>query len=77
MPMYEYFCAECHTKFEALRPMREADTPIACKHCESERTARVLSMFFAVSGGKPLEGAGGGGGGSCCGGHCGCGHSHN
>ncbi|MEK9164356.1 MAG: FmdB family zinc ribbon protein, partial [Chloroflexota bacterium] len=21
MPLYEYFCSDCHTKFSALRPM--------------------------------------------------------
>ena len=76
MPIYEYFCSSCHTKFDALRSMSEADTPIKCEHCESARTARVLSMFFASSNGKPVEGMSGGGG-CACGGHCGCGHSHN
>jgi putative FmdB family regulatory protein len=78
MPIYEYFCSSCHTKFDALRPMSQADTPIKCEHCESARTARVLSMFFATSNGQPIEGAGSASGGGCaCGGHCGCGHSHN
>jgi putative FmdB family regulatory protein len=75
MPVYEYYCSKCHTKFDALRPMRDADAPIACEHCESERTARVLSVFFATSGGKPVSGAGGGC--ACGNGTCGCGHSHN
>ena len=76
MPVYEYFCSNCRTKFDALRPMREADKVIACTHCESERTGRVLSMFFATGGGQPANDMEGGGG--CgCGGSCSCGHSHN
>jgi len=56
--------------------MQQADAPIACESCESERTARVLSVFFAASGGQPVSGMSEGGG--CgCGGACSCGHSHN
>src|SRR5260221_13685043 len=62
MPVYEYYCSHCHTKFDALRAMRQADDPIACENCERERTARVLSVFFATSAGQAVsrmsEGAG-------------------
>jgi len=75
MPVYEYYCSHCNTKFEALRPMKEADSPIPCENCESERTARVLSVFFATSGGQAVSGMSEGGCG--CGGACSCGHSHN
>ncbi len=77
MPVYEYYCADCRTKFEALRPMSKADAPILCQKCEGKHTSRVLSVFAAHSNGKAISGAGGGGGcagcggGSCagCGGH--------
>lgn len=76
MPLYEYYCAECRTKFDALRPMDKADTAIQCKSCESMRTSRVLSLFAthtkAESSTAPTFPAKMGGG--CCGGHCGCGH---
>ncbi|GAB4413294.1 MAG: hypothetical protein Fur0044_07620 [Anaerolineae bacterium] len=78
MPLYEYYCAECRTKFDALRPMDKADTAIQCKHCESMRTSRVLSLFATHtkaevnSSSAPNFPARMGGG--CCGGHCGCGH---
>ena len=76
MPLYEYYCSNCRTKFEALRPMSQADAPIECEHCDSKRTARVLAVaFFALSNGKPMEDASGGG--CACGGACSCGHSHN
>ena len=78
MPLYEYYCSNCHTRFDALRPMSKADASIKCEHCESERTARVLSVFAVVgaaSGGKPVEGTTGGG--CACGGACSCGHAHS
>ncbi|MBC7249442.1 MAG: zinc ribbon domain-containing protein [Anaerolineae bacterium] len=49
MPVYEYCCADCGTRFSKLRPMSKADAPIACVHCQSENTGRVLSLFAAVS----------------------------
>ena len=78
MPIYEYFCSSCHTKFDALRAMSEADAKIKCTNCESQRTARVLSVFFAATGASAQGGYSEGGGGGCgCGGACACGHSHN
>jgi putative FmdB family regulatory protein len=83
MPLYEYYCSSCNTKFDALRSISQADAPIACDNCESQRTARVLSVFFAAVGGDssandftPAQ-TRSGGGGCGCGGHCACGHSHN
>jgi putative FmdB family regulatory protein len=78
MPLYEYYCADCRTKFEALRPMSKADTAIQCKGCESIRTSRVLSLFAPNI--KSEESSNfsptfsGNMGGGCCGGHCGCAH---
>jgi putative FmdB family regulatory protein len=78
MPVYEYFCANCNTKFDALRPMSQADEKIKCTECESTRTARVLSVFFAAAGSRSDGGYAEAGGGGCgCGGACSCGHSHN
>lgn len=78
MPLYEYFCDDCETKFETLRPMSKADDPIQCKNCESMHTSRALSMFAAhVNNGGTVSSVAGGGcsGGNCgsCGGGCGCG----
>ncbi len=75
MPLYEYFCSDCRTKFDALRPMSQADDPIACEKCEGGHTARVLSVFAAVSNGKSVAGTSEAG--CACGGACGCGHSHH
>ncbi len=76
MPLYEYYCSRCHTRFDALRPMSDADAPIACEHCQSQRTARVLSVAFASTRRAGDDGAALGGGGCGCGGQCSCGHAH-
>jgi putative FmdB family regulatory protein len=73
MPLYEYYCADCRGKFEALRPMPKADATIQCPECESLKTSRALSMF-AVHGGTSVTDspASFAGGGCCSGGACGC-----
>jgi putative FmdB family regulatory protein len=70
MPLYEYSCLDCQSEFEVLRPISEADAPIACEHCHSQHTSRRLSLFFAQSGGHVLRGASGGSCSSCSGGSC-------
>lgn len=74
MPVYEYYCEDCRTKFDALRPMGKSDDPIQCKNCESVRTSRAISLFAAFSkgeGGTSKAVAGTGGGcASCAGGTC-------
>jgi putative FmdB family regulatory protein len=77
MPLYEYYCTDCETKFTTLRPMSQADEPIQCKNCESMRTSRALSLFAAHVKGSTSSTAAlsGGCSGSCssCGGGCSCG----
>jgi hypothetical protein len=67
MPLYEYYCADCRTTFEALRPMSNADA-----------TIRALSLFAALTKGEtglsPVAEQGGFGGSCCGGGACGCAH---
>lgn len=76
MPIYEYECLTCSTKFEALRPMKDADAEINCKTCQSTNTKRALSLCYSKSDGRSGGAASGGGGcGGCSGGSCGsCGH---
>jgi putative FmdB family regulatory protein len=75
MPLYEYYCASCKTKFDALRPMDQADVAIQCKNCESVRTSRVLSVFATLSSNGERDAVQSSFGGGCCGGgSCGCSH---
>jgi len=74
MPIYEYLCQECGTRFETIRSMREADLPIDCQDCGSAHTERLISVFNAQSGGRVVAGGSSGCAG-CSGGACSsCGH---
>jgi len=75
MPIYEYICQDCKNEFEVIRPMSQADVPMACDQCGGENIKRKLSLFFAESGGKAVAGASVPACGSCAGGNCAsCGH---
>ena len=58
MPLYEYKCANCEMRFDALRAMSDADAPIACPKCGSERTGRMISLFSAIGSSGVIAGAG-------------------
>ncbi len=54
MPIYEYLCVDCQEKFEALRPMKDADVSIGCPVCDGLNTKRTLAVFYAQSSGRVL-----------------------
>jgi putative FmdB family regulatory protein len=75
MPLYEYQCSDCHTRFELLVSFADADNGIVCQKCHSEHVRRLVSAFAtthkdaAISNTDFATSSGG-----CCGGSCGCGH---
>ena len=77
MPLYEYYCRSCATKFTQLRPISAAGEASACD--QGHRAAPVITVGVQMQGGPgpgpEAESAFGGGGGGCaCGrGGCGCG----
>lgn len=74
MPLYEYFCPTCETKFERLRPMSASDEPSICPEGH-EGAERLVSLFSAVGtdeSGNSVTFAGG----CACGGACSCGSVH-
>ena len=75
MPVYEYFCRDCNTKYDKLRPVRDADAPVACPECKAENSVRALSVFIvhAAAGSSQSSSQVSAGGGCACGGACGCG----
>ena len=81
MPVYEYFCRDCNTKYEKLRPVRDADAPVACPECKAENSVRTLSVFIvhagAGSGQSASQFSAPTGGGCACGGACSCGGHHS
>ena len=52
MPLYEYVCSACNTKFEELRKSSEMDDEIKCPKCGAENSSRVLSVFVSAPGGE-------------------------
>lgn len=67
MPVYEYLCPPCDTRFE--RYVQRFGDPVECPEChETQQVERQLSTF-AMAGSSSGPGASPGG---CCGGGCGC-----
>lgn len=75
MPLYEYYCSNCKSKFELLVSHKHAND-VVCTKCHGEKVHRLLSTFaFAHSDGDdasydysdamPSMGGCGCGGGSC------------
>ena len=51
MPIYEYTCSKCGTRFEHLaRSFSESAPP--CPECGAENPRKELSVFAAVEGGS-------------------------
>jgi putative FmdB family regulatory protein len=49
MPIYEYNCDKCQSKFEKLvKNVANADNAV-CPNCGSMHTSRALSVFAALS----------------------------
>ena len=48
MPLYEYYCADCHGVFELLRPAREASAAQPCPECDGD-APRIVSNFEAFT----------------------------
>jgi len=75
MPIYEYICSDCGTKFEELRPISKSTEPADCPKCKhpakravSKFVCRASSEFSLTA---PLGGSSGGGGcAGCAGGSC-------
>jgi len=58
MPLYEYKCSDCKTRFDALRAMSKADAPIPCPQCGSMDTHRAISLFSAIGSDGVIAGEG-------------------
>ncbi len=77
MPMYEYGCLSCSSRFDRLRRMGQSDADVTCPTCQSPHVERRLSVFAAHSRGadsaREVAAAPAPATGGCCGGACGCG----
>ena len=72
MPIYEYVCDQCDTRFERIVINKQQE--ISCPKCASKKATIQLSVFAAASGaGTGSSGSSSSSGGSgCCGGGCSC-----
>ena len=50
MPLYEYECRDCGTRFEQLVMNRAVE--VACRSCGSGQVAQLLSTFAVARGGS-------------------------
>jgi len=48
MPIYEYRCSSCNSKFELLRSLSKANEGAQCPRCHSP-AERILSTFSSLS----------------------------
>jgi putative FmdB family regulatory protein len=71
MPLYEYACRACSSRFEALRRQEERLSPPACPSCGRHDTSLRLSApgFVGAASGGPQSSCASDPG-SCCGGAC-------
>ena len=49
MPLYEYICQDCQTKFELRRSFSQADEPVKCINCQSSHTKKLISSFICLN----------------------------
>ena len=53
MPIFEYLCDDCGTKFEKL--LRRSDDQVECPQCGESHLSQQLSTFAAHANGRPKE----------------------
>ena len=49
MPIYEYECQACGTRFELRRGMNDSDSEITCPKCGAVNPRRIFSAFNTAS----------------------------
>jgi len=49
MPLYEYTCPKCRSRFEVLQRVGEGADDLACPRCGGAQPLRELSTFTAFN----------------------------
>jgi putative FmdB family regulatory protein len=62
VPLYEYHCSSCGSRFELLRRMGQGSEGVACPQCGRSEVEKEFSTFAGATGGSAGNS---GGGGSC------------
>lgn len=45
MPIFEYKCSECNTKFEVLHKSATREDEVSCPNCNSFKNKKLFSTF--------------------------------
>jgi len=65
MPIFEYKCSDCSSKFEVLHKSTLKEEEVTCPNCNSAKNKKLFSSFNAsVSSGSDYSA------GSCASGNC-------
>ncbi len=76
MPLYEYYCSDCKSRFELLLFSHNHADDIVCTKCRGENVRRLISLFASRAGSNgeemSFDDAPSMGGCGCGGGSCGC-----
>jgi putative FmdB family regulatory protein len=67
MPVYEFKCAECESRFERLCQMGETGKNLSCPKCGKPEPYRVMSSFRTAGKNGGDSDSFAGGGDSCAG----------
>jgi putative FmdB family regulatory protein len=60
VPIYEFRCRRCESRFEALRPMGDDGRDLECPDCGEKAPDRQVSTFATGGGcGSPTPGGSG------------------
>jgi putative FmdB family regulatory protein len=47
MPLYEYYCQDCRTKFELLTIYTASEVDVECAKCHGTHVRKLFSVFAA------------------------------
>ena len=53
MPIYEFACKKCDTRFELMRAVSEMNKRAKCPSCKSQATKRLVTNFAFSKGSAP------------------------
>jgi len=48
MPIFEYQCEECKSKFEILHKSTSSKEEVLCPECHSKKSKKLISSFSSV-----------------------------
>ncbi|HMU42487.1 MAG TPA: zinc ribbon domain-containing protein [Ignavibacteriaceae bacterium] len=65
MPVFEYQCQECKTKFDVFHKSQNHNEEITCPNCSSHKSKKLFSTFSAAVANSGSDSYGGCSDGSC------------